>query len=182
MKNEFDPGRLDVKAFAEAGGMLTGEEPLDHYPRLAEEIQGDAARVSVFWRVQGSVQAPTGGMPEVRLQLQAQAVLPLVCQRCLGPVDVPLSVDRPFRFAADEEAAQVLDDESEEDVLVLSRDFDVRALVEDEILMALPLVPRHDTCPAPVALQVQDADFEDNGAEKPNPFAVLATLKTGKIG
>jgi uncharacterized metal-binding protein YceD (DUF177 family) len=71
------------------------------------------------------------------------------CQRCLTPVDVPLAVERSFRFVADEATAEALDDESEEDLLALSREFDLRELIEDELLMALPVVPRHDECPRP---------------------------------
>ena len=59
--------------------------------------------------------------PEVWLHLQADAMLPLICQRCLEPVDVPLAVDRSFRFVADETTAAAEDDEAEEDVLAMSR-------------------------------------------------------------
>ncbi len=48
--------------------------------------------------------------------------------------------------------------------------------------MALPLVPRHDECPAPVRMASSDEDFEEASADKPNPFAALASLKTGKPG
>ena len=61
---------------------------------------------------------------------------------------------------------------------MLSREFHLRELIEDELLMALPLVPRHDTCPNPVALASSDEDFEAASAEKPNPFAALAGFKS----
>jgi uncharacterized protein len=60
------------------------------------------------------------------------------CQRCLTPVDVPLDVERSFRFVADEATAEALDDECDEDLLALSREFDLRELIEDELLMACP--------------------------------------------
>jgi uncharacterized protein len=50
-------------------------------------------------------------------------------------------------------------------------------LIEDELLMTLPVVPKHDVCPVPIKLQVADADFVDEPTEKPNPFAVLEQLK-----
>jgi uncharacterized protein len=95
-------------------------------------------------------------------------------------VDTEVSADRWFRFAADEATAAALDDESEEDVLVLSSEFDLLMLVEDELLMALPLVPRHETCPVEVKLAVQDADFAAADAVKPSPFAALASLRLDK--
>ena len=92
-------------------------------------------------------------------------------------VDVPLEVDREFRFVADEATAEALDDESEEDLLALSREFDLHELIEDELLMALPVVPKHDECPTSVPLASSDDDFEEANAEKPNPFAALAALR-----
>jgi uncharacterized protein len=95
-------------------------------------------------------------------------------------VDVPLSVDREFRFVADEATAEALDEGSEEDLLALSREFNLRELIEDELLMDLPVVPRHDECPTQVKLASSDEDFEEANAGKPNPFAALAGLRQGK--
>ena len=92
-------------------------------------------------------------------------------------VDVPLEVDRAFRFVADEATAEALDDESEEDLLALSREFDLHELIEDELLMSLPVVPKHDECPSAVPLASSDDDFEEANAEKPNPFAALTDLR-----
>jgi uncharacterized protein len=50
---------------------------------------------------------------------------------------------------------------------------DFPALVEDELLMALPMVPMHDTCPESIQTQYESPHFED----KPHPFAALARLK-----
>jgi uncharacterized protein len=80
---------------------------------------------------------------------------------------------------ADEATAAALDDEAEEDILVLSRDFDALALIEDELILSLPLVPLHDICPQAVPMSVADPEFTE-AAERPNPFGVLAGLKTGK--
>ena len=65
-------------------------------------------------------------------------------------------------------------------MLALTPDLDLQALIEDELLMALPLVARHDTCPEAVPLFAQDAAFDDALQEKVNPFAALAALKGGK--
>jgi uncharacterized protein len=62
---------------------------------------------------------------------------------------------------------------------VLSPDFDLMGLIEDELLMALPLVPMHEACLSEHAPTSED-DAAAGLAEKPNPFAVLATLKTRK--
>ena len=84
-------------------------------------------------------------------------------------------------FAPDEASAAALDDESEEDVLVFGGAFDLMELVEDELLMSLPLVPRHERCPVDVQLAAADPDFEES-AVKPSPFAGLASLRLDKAG
>jgi len=115
-------------------------------------------------------------METVALPPHIDVNLSLTCQRCLGPVTVPVRIDRSFRFVETESQADLEDEASVEDVLTLSRDFDLAALVEDEVLMDLPVVPRHDVCPVDVKLVAVDADFETS-AVKPNPFAALADLK-----
>jgi len=180
MKKEFLARRLDVKAFAQAATPLSGQDALTRHERLTHEAQGPVDGLTVNWTARGELRPATGGADEVWLHLQARTCLPLTCQRCMGPVDTDVASERWFRFAADEATAAALDDEAEEDVLVLSSEFDLAALVEDELLMALPLVPRHATCPVDVKLAVADAGFEEESAAKANPFAALASMKLGK--
>ncbi|GKT22252.1 YceD family protein [Acidovorax sp. SUPP3334] len=180
MTKEFSPQRLDVKAFAQAGGHLSGHDSLLKYERLAQEAKGLHPDLIVDWQADGELRSTHGIGGQIWLRLVARAAFPMTCQRCLGPVDVPLEVEREFRFVADEATAEALDDESDEDLLALSREFNLRELIEDELLMALPLVPRHDECPAPVPMESTDEDFEEASAQKPNPFAALAALRKDK--
>jgi uncharacterized protein len=60
--------------------------------------------------------------------------------------------------------------------------FDLLAVLEDELLMALPLVPMHEQCPVAPKLSSGDEGMEGSEAGKPNPFAVLAQLKGQKKG
>ena len=64
-------------------------------------------------------------------------------------------------------------------MLVISRDFDALSLVEDELILALPLVPRHEVCPQALPVDAVDEAFEA-ASQRPNPFAALAALKKGK--
>ena len=180
MSHEFVATRLDVKAFAKAGAVLSGQNLLSKYERLLQECGGQGSDRTVTWNARGEMHADAGGFTQIWLHLSAEVVLPLTCQRCLGPADVTLSFDRSFRFVATEEQAEAEDEEAEEDVLALRRDFNLQELIEDELLMELPVVPRHEVCPTEVKLAVQDADFEAAQAGKPNPFAGLAKLKGGK--
>ena len=167
-----DPRRLHITAFAEAGATLQGTTSLHELPRLADECALTSPETPVRWQAQGSTRQATGQPKEIWLELEAEVSLTLQCQRCLQAMQEPVRVQRAFRFVHDEATAAQLDEELEEDVLVISRQFDLLALVEDELLMALPFAPRHAACqPA--------ADLHDSSAdeEQPHPFAVLQQLK-----
>ena len=180
MAKDYDPQRLDVRRFAEEGAELAGQDALPRYRRLFAETQEEPGDRSVTWQARGELLHPHHVQPQVWLHLDAAANLPLVCQRCLRPVDIPLTVHRSFRFVTDEATAAAEDDASEEDLLALSRSFDLVELVEDELLMEVPVAPMHDACPEPVKMSVADRDFEAAGRERENPFAVLGRLKAGK--
>jgi uncharacterized protein len=182
----FSPTSLDTDAFAREGGHLGGTAPVTSFNRLMDELRehGDALGVDwaslppVQWSARGEQRIPMGGEPQSWLFLEVTATVPQSCQRCLNRLDEKLIVDYWFRFVADEATADAQDDEMEEDLLVTSRQFDMLSLVEDELLMALPMVPLHDVCPVPVKMTVQDPDFVEASEAKVNPFATLAKLKS----
>lgn len=182
-KISWNPDRLDVRAFAQAGAELQADDPLTRFERLMAEAHADdgqPALGSVTWRAKGEMRAgASGGALAVWLHLQADTVVPLTCQRCLGPVDTPLKVDRWFRFVNDEATAEAEDDDCEEDLLALEPRPRLHDVLEDELLMELPLVPLHDTCPVPVVMQASDllVGLDEGGPERKNPFAGLAKLK-----
>ena len=194
-----DPLRLHVAHFAADAQRAEGDWAIAELPRLADsecpldagsplKVKADVpqgpTRASsdltrrVRWRALGSTRE-VGGQAQVWLHLLAEADVVLQCQRCLQPLNEPVRVDRHFRFVADEETAAALDDEIEDEVLALPRTLDLRELVEDEMLLALPLVPRHAVCPQQVPMQFGDVDVVE---EKANPFASLASLRKDKSG
>jgi uncharacterized protein len=179
MEKKLDPQHLDVLSFARDAICLQGQGLLADWPRLADEQFGDAlAAGPVVWQLQGRCEPQSGAADQIWLDVTASVDLPLQCQRCLTPVRETVTAERSFRFVADEATAAALDDEAEEDILVISRDFDALALVEDELILSLPLVPLHEVCPETVPMSVADPEFAV-AAERPNPFGVLAGLKTG---
>lgn len=180
MKQESPPTHLDVKAFAQAASAIAGHDLLSKYARLVQETKGQGADRAIDWSARGELRTDEAGAEQVWLHLTVDVSFPLTCQRCLGPLDQAVCVQQSFRFVGSEEAAAAQDEEADEDVLVLSRDFSLADLIEDEVLMALPVIPRHETCPAGLKLSVADPDFETASPEKVNPFAVLAKLHSGK--
>jgi len=175
----FDPRRLDVAAFAHAEGRLGGEWPLAAMTRLLQDalpLSADSPATVVAWSARGARKAVAGGDPEIRLLLQAHTALQMSCQRCLQPVTVELDVRPRLRFVRGEQQAETLDEDSEdEDVLALTATLDLQALTEDELILALPLVPRHDRCPQPLPMSAGEDQIAltDDGE---HAFAGLAAL------
>jgi len=201
--HESPPSRVDIAARASEKAQWMGQCALALLPRLtglAEQAADGAAGHGVSWQAAFSTRNRSGRAPQPWLHLGAQARLVLVCQRCLAPVTLHLSLSRDFRFVADEQTAAAEDEDSEEDVLVTSPRFDLLGLLEDELLMALPLVPMHDACSLPTgraAASAADraaadasaqqrapglaADGDSAPAQQPHPFAVLGRLKAGPV-
>jgi uncharacterized protein len=177
MSKEYSIDHLDAAAFAKANAVVEGQDPLSAFERLSQEAQASIEGASVAWYAEGEHVPEATGPGHLWLHLEADAQVPMVCQRCLGVAHIDLQVDRSFRFVCDEATAQELDDEAEEDLLALSKEFNLRELLEDELLMAMPLVPMHDECPEQVSMEAKSVDFEEPSSEKTNPFAVLAGLR-----
>lgn len=180
MTTDAAPQRLDVKAMALRGKPLSGQEPLSNYKRLFPDLQGPAADLILTWAAHFETRTGATGGAEPWLHLSLGTRFPLVCQRCMAPLDLPVSIERAFRFVATELIAEEQDDDSEEDLLVLAREFDLTGLIEDELVMALPLIPRHDVCPTALPMTAVDADFDEAAGIKPNPFAALSGLLKSK--
>lgn len=109
------------------------------------------------------------------LQLQVRGTLPLLCQRCLQPFDFGVDIDLRYRIVRDEAQIPAPEDEDDdEDFLLSQAEMPVLELIEDELLLALPMAPRHadDSC------AITGGEAETNAFKKPNPFARLEALKS----
>lgn len=179
------PERLDVAQFAHEAATLEGQWATAELERLSQDLVPavDAGPDTVRWSIQGREVQRTGASPRIWLDVAAQVRVHLACQRCLTPVATTLEVARSFLFVpGGEEQAAELDAELEDDVLPLARSLDVRELVEDELIMALPLVPRHEVCPISLPMggdqpPAADEGAQDASADRPHPFAALQALK-----
>ena len=181
-KAVHQPGQLDVAAFAREHGRLEGLLPVAGMTRLGDGLRppADATATQVEWSADGLWSQPLGDQPQIRLRLRARATVWLTCQRCLQPVALPLEVDRLVRFARDEDEAARLDEEDDdEDVLAMPRALDLLALLEDELILAMPIVPRHDACPQALPWSGEPSVPLGAVPEAPqeHPFAALKRLK-----
>jgi uncharacterized protein len=168
------PLAADVFELARERRTIEGELPLSALPRLATSLLRSDGPLA--YRIRGTVDER--GRPGAQMQLQAELVLE--CQRCNQELAHRLQRDAQFRFVGSEEELNALPVEDDEvDLVVGARHMDIAAWVEDEAILSLPLVPRHDDCRPAIPLAAADASA-DSGAKRPNPFAALAGLKTGR--
>jgi uncharacterized protein len=146
-------------------------------PRLAAGLASADGRVEakiVFGRFESTP----------LLDVQATTVAALVCQRCLQPMQLPLGGQSRVGLVESMEQADRLPDDVEP-VWVEGRKVDLGELVEEELLLALPLVPVHERddpqCEAvdAIADAGQGAPPEDDGDATEvvqKPFGELAEL------
>jgi uncharacterized protein len=151
-------GTIDGQAFARERSRITGQLAVAALPRIAAS-GGESADVT--FTIEGGRSAE--GQPALRVR--AEGTVGMTCQRCLQPLTVPIAVDAELELAESQAVAEAAEDEV--DRVVASRNMDVAALVEDELLLALPMVAAHEDCQLPA---------DDDGPE-PSPFAKLAGLR-----
>lgn len=131
---------------------------------------GTEATVDYTW--EGFIDARQ--RPAARLQLKARLSLP--CTHCDQPVPFALDTQRAYYFVRDERALEAIAvEDGEEEPLVGSTHFDLAALIEDELILALPIAPRHDACQHQIEA-AEEAVAEDPDARQ-RPFVVLEGFK-----
>lgn len=159
---------IDAFEFCRNSGHRDGATPVVEMSRLAADCADSSGQIR--WSIDGSLTRQ--GYPA--LTVAVAGPVKLVCQRCLGPLEYEIDSSTMLVLGKDDEEAdqieEVLDDESI-DVIVGSRECDIRQLLEDEALLALPQAPKHEVCPD---TQLLDA----LKSEKVSPFAGLKNLKS----
>lgn len=109
--------------------------------------------------------------------LHTDGILWQTCQRCLEPVAVPLTIDSEFALLQDESQAALVSEDTETillDEITDDERLNLLAMIEDELLVALPLAPKHAHCHMAVT---QAGELPEAAVQQDNPFAVLAALK-----
>ena len=154
---------IDSLVFAREGRSLQGELPVSSLARILDMLADQEGELN--YRVQG--QMSPRRRPQLILEVDGR--LSLRCQRCLEGIDYPVRVRSVLELISDEEdlTQEEIEDDSR-DFLPAQAEVDVLALIEDEIILGLPSVPRHECCALPErAREMQPA----------SPFSVLGSLK-----
>lgn len=146
-------------------------------------MQPRDASGDVNWSVRGDAgaQGPSRGAWLLHVHVQAAPVV--MCQRCMEPFAFPIDSTSTLQLVrseaqlddgGDENAGLEDEDPDAPEKVVGSHHFDLLAQIEDELILSIPYVPKHEVCPGAPAKM--DAG-EPIGTERPSPFAALGKLK-----
>lgn len=158
---------MDLFEFCFGAGQAAGSHAIKDLTRLSAELVDSEGEL--VWSMQGGRHQV--GAPELRLHIQAK--VKLICQRCLTLYVEQLDSVSTIVLAKTEEQADELEeriDDDRIDVIVVSPEQDYLVLLEDEALLALPVSPRHETCPDGLKTEIITEKAE-------SPFAALKKLK-----
>lgn len=159
------PDFLDPFEYAERKRRVKGSVPLDRMDRLGDSLvnrQGEA-RIEFEFKKEGRVVAITG---------RVEAELVLCCQCCLEPLAWPVGTDVYLGVVGSIDEADLLPEGIEPIIVERGGNVALMDIVEDELLLAIPVIPRHSACGLPKPEASADA------AE--HPFAALAHLKNNR--
>lgn len=159
---------IDPIQLADKGARLSGELPLKGMSRLVEMCLDDDGSVRVDLQFE---RGASGGLRVVYGTLAAR--LYLTCQRCMERMAYELKSEPRLLLLRAGEREELLEIG---EALVVERPVTLGALVEDELLLEMPMVPLHplDRCPAAHATNRSE---EREETIRPNPFSVLEKLK-----
>ncbi|WP_297810925.1 YceD family protein [uncultured Methylophaga sp.] len=171
------PKEIDPFRFAQTGRELEGEIKLATLSRLSASLYKDDGVVQV------SMQFAVDDTGTPYMQGHFETTLSLTCERCLQELVLPLKIDTQLGLVRHEKLAEKLSDQYEPWVIEDHELVDPATVVEDELILALPLVPKHEENCLPDEAWVSE-DKADTQMEKPDkpesPFAILSELKSKK--
>ncbi len=175
MKTVPLPKQLDLRGLAARGAEVTGTVSSEDLPRLTSA----GVRLADLAQVSLRLSKDEAGRAVVDAQIKATVVLQ--CQRCLQGMTWPLTTSTLMACVwRDEEAAML---PTRYEPLLVEEDANLRDIVEEELLLALPPFPLHENdcktaeqLAALVRPEEVESDMSDD-AKKQNPFGVLEQLK-----
>lgn len=160
-------GAIDSLEFARSEQALIGELPLSSLERLHDVL------VDTGGALRYTLRGDRDDRNRPQLHLTIDSDLRLQCQRCLEALDYPLELRNTLLLIPrGEQADDMLDEPESPDAIEASAELDVAELIEDEVLLSLPLSPRHaeGACESRTRLQ-------EDGGVAPSAFSQLATLR-----
>jgi uncharacterized protein len=151
-------------------GKFAGELSKEKFNRL------QALLVEGYFSVSAELHFSIGDRGHKMIEGAVEAQVSVACQRCLKPLELTLVDDIRLALVQDEEAAAKLDGEIEPWIEAEYR-LDPANIVEEQLLLAMPLAAYHDQDECQIELPSSNADEAPSAEREPNPFAILKELK-----
>jgi uncharacterized protein len=167
------PDVVDAWRMVNARRIFVGQLPLAAMTRLADSLsdtQGDCRYQVEFGRDEFGV---------AFIGIEAETALPLICQRTLERFEFPVQISQRIGLIRDEREEAGLPPGYEPVLLDLDARMKPADLIEDELILAVPVVPVKPGTEA-IDAQWSSAEAEDEEDVRPNPFAALSSLKASK--
>ena len=149
-------------------------------PRLSEETSCVELGDGFHWQIDTHFADSPGSEPRQILKLAIKGRIHLVCQSCLQDCGLDLVQESRFVMVATEAEADAFSmEDDQQEPLVASQHFDLLSLIEDEILLSLPLIPKHPegACQAHAASFGEDGEVVEASDKPQNPFNILKNMK-----
>lgn len=171
MSNGPIPHYIEPYKLADRNITYEGNISLADLPRFREALASEQASIQV------KVVFKRGEQQQVLMLITIAATVELVCQRCLNLMTFSTHNTYYYMFMRDERDEVMLPEGYDGLELGTKDPFDLKVLIEDELLLTLPIIPIHevDECQQPVMLL--EAEPIENEVIRSNPFSVLAQLK-----
>lgn len=168
MSEKYIPEQIDPYRYAEQGLGLTGVLKIKDMHRIGENLrhEDDTAAVNLQFGIDEQ------GINFLKGHLETQ--LTLLCQRCMKPFIYEIISDFILGIVNNLDEANALP-ERYEPALTKEGTLALRELIEDEIILNLPIIPRHEPEDCEVKLPLTDSEWEQGKGK--NPFSVLQSLK-----
>ena len=172
MTNDL-PLQFDPVLFAKQGRSVAGQIAAHELPRIAEV----AAKSDCIINVTMSFSTSSLGFPMVQGTIEGSIVQ--TCQRCLG--DVAIEINQQFELLLIKPESQELASQEGVEIFEYSDQFvSTIKLIEDEIILAMPIVAKHqniEDCDPNARKWLQQSDHLPVEEKRRNPFASLKNLK-----
>jgi len=171
MFDERLPVHIDPVRFAETGRELHGRISFSEMERLSAMLMDSngEAQVELTFGIDHE------GIRFMRGRITAEVVMQ--CQRCLGPLPVSITTELMLGIVSERDPREL--PSYYEPLPVGHEPIFLRDIIEDELMLSLPIVPKHaeGQCPKELQVEARDDKKDSGGVAEGNPFAALAGLK-----
>lgn len=166
------PASIDLRKAFKRGLSLTGNIPVSAMPRLATQLidHDSEIHVDLVFRHDDFGRRIVMG--------HVEGCVSLSCERCLEPVLIPLSDEISLAVVSSLDQAKQLDRDIDP-WLTSDEELNLNELVEEQLLLSLPLVALHNDGPCTLISGTREFGSAtiSGDSQRENPFKALAQLK-----